>query len=317
MTSFRPRISVVTSLFHGYRYLAGFLENLWEQSCFPDVELVLVHNEPEPEELALVQGFSHDYPHQVQHVVVEAVEPLGASWNRGWAAARGNAIAIWNVDDRRTPDSLAAQALALANAPEAALCYGDYLEVSKYGETEGRRRVTPAYSRGHFRRAFPQGGAFWLLNRAALQQVGPFDEQFRIGPDMELSLRMAARGLQMVRVDGLLGYFTNEAKGLSTRQGAEPAAVERTAIQLRYGVYDKIRTEYQEEAYQYRADEILVGGAWQPLAAHWPGMAAYRRVRRPLWLLGWLRNALRAGLRAAGLLERLHAWQARVLKRDL
>ncbi len=317
MTSFTPRISVVTSLFHGCRYLAGFLENLSEQTCFPDCELILVHNEPEPEELALVRGFIADYPHQVQHLVVETVESLSASWNRGCTAARGEYIAIWNVDDRRTPESLASQVQAIAPHPAAALCYGDYLEVPRYGEEAGERRETPPYAAGFFQRAFPQGGAFWLLRRMALQQVGPFDEQFRVGPDMELSLRMAVNGLEMVRAPGLLGYFTNEAKGLSTRQGAEPAAVERTAIQLRYAVYDKIRPEYQEEAYLYRIDEIQTGPDWQPLAAYWPRLRAYRRPRRVLWLAGWLRLTLRALLTRLGLLERLHEWQARVLKREV
>ncbi|MBI3160564.1 MAG: glycosyltransferase [Chloroflexi bacterium] len=317
MTSFTPRISVVTSLYHGYRYLAPFLENLWEQSCFPDMELVLVHNEPEPEEEALVSGFKMDYPLQVQHLVVADVETLGASWNRASAAARGEYIAIWNVDDRRPTDSLARQVQALAAYPAAVLCYGDYIEVGVYGQEEGRRRATPPYSPGYFRRSFPQGGAFWLFRKNLLERAGPFDEQFSVGPDMELSLRIAALGLKMLRVDGVVGYFTNEGKGLSTRQGAEPSAVERTAIQLRYAIYDKVHPEYQEEAYLYRQTEILKGGEWQPLSAWWPGAARYRSLRRPLWVLGWLRNAFRTALDALGLLERLHDWQARVLKRDL
>jgi hypothetical protein len=317
MSSFTPRISVVTSLYHGYRYLAPFLENVWEQACFPDMELVLAHNEPEPEEETLIHGFEMDYPNQVQHLAVETVETLGASWNRGCAAARGEYIALWNVDDRRPPDALARQARTLADRPSAALCYGDYIEVSEYGREEGRRRVTPVYSAGYFRRSFPQGGAFWLFRKAVLERTGPFDEQFSVGPDMELSLRMAALGLEMVKVEGVVGYFTNEGKGLSTRQGAEPSAVERTAIQLRYAVYDKVRPEYQEEAYIYRQMEILAGGIWQPLSRWWPGAARYRGLRRPLWAMGWLRNAFRTALDALGLLERLHDWQARVVKRDL
>ena len=68
-----------------------------------------------------------------------------------------------------------------------------------------------------FRRAFPHGGAFWVFRAELHGMIGYFDEQLAAGPDLELSLRIAMQKLKMGRVDGLLGYFTNEGLGLSTR----------------------------------------------------------------------------------------------------
>lgn len=318
MSSFTPRISVVTSLYHGYRYLAGFLENVWEQTCFPDLELVLVHNEPEPEELSLIQGFMTDYPHQAQHIVVDDVESLGASWNRGWAAARGRFVAIWNVDDRRTTDSLVRQVQAMERQPECVMCYGPYLRVPAYGSHEGLHVDTPEFRKQWARRSFSIGGAFMLFRREVQDLAGPFDEQLTVAVDMEYGLRLAVAGHPLLRVDSLLGYFTSEQKGLSTRGDMnERGRLETQQVYQRYAVYDKLNPALDLNAQPFLLDELQVGEKSIPLTVYVPRLMAYRRWRLWLWPLGWLRYSLRDLLERRGWLDRVHGWQDRFIGRDL
>lgn len=318
MTSFTPRISVVTSLYHGYRYLAGFLENVWEQTCFPDLELVLVHNEPEPEELSLIQGFMTDYPHQVQHILVEDVESLGASWNRGWATARGRFVSIWNVDDRRTPDSLVKQVQAMEACPDCVMCYGPYIRVPAYGSSEGLQVDTPEFKQQWARRSFSIGGAFMMFRREIQELAGPFDEQFTVAVDMEYGLRLAVAGHPLLRVDSLLGYFTSEQKGLSTRGDMNERGVMETQQTLRrYAIYDKLNPQLDLNEQPFRQDEILSQSSWIPLTRYVPKLAGYRRWRFWLRPLGWLRFTLRDLLVRFGWLERVHELQNRFIGRDL
>ena len=311
------RLSVVTSLYKGERYLTSFFENLVAQTIFPRLELVLVHNDPTEDELALVADFERRHPGYLNHLVVRPVEPLGASWNRGWQAARGEYIAIWNVDDRRLPDSLARQVASLDESPAPVLSYGDYVEVLDYGEEAGKRRVTPAYSRRTFSRGFPQGGAFFVFRRRLVEQVGYFDEQFRVGVDFDFSVRLALAGLEMVRNQELLGYFTNVEEGLSTRDGAHRSAVERTLVQLRYGIYDKVRPEYVAQAREYRLDEILSFGEWSRLEAYVPSYRQYLESRRYLWSLGALRNGIRTIFKKLGILRVMYKLQDRFIGREV
>lgn len=312
-----PKLSILTSIYRGEDYLAAFLAQVTAQTVFPQAELVAVMNEGHPTERELLNEFGRQYPGQLQLIEVERVETLGASWNRAWRAARGQYLAIWNIDDRRAPDSLARQVAALEAHPDWALCYGDYLAVPAYGAEEGRRRHTPEFSPSYFARALPQGGAFWVLRRSMADHIGYFDEQFKVGPDFDYSVRMALAGLHMGRVDGLLGYFTDAAQGLSTRDGADQSAADRTAIQLRYKILDKVEHRYLDATGQYRIDGVLQFGEWLPLKQILPGFRVNRA--REVWLsaLGWLRSIFRGLLRALGLLGPLHRLLERSLKREL
>lgn len=315
--SFSPSLSVITSVFRGENYLKGFFENVQNQTIFPELEVVLVLNEPNAVEKRLASDFAARHTNKVQVLTVAMRETLGASWNRGWGVTQAPYVALWNIDDRRTVDSLQRQLGALEQGPASVLCYGDYVAVPAYGAEDGERRSTPRYLVRHFARSFAQGGAFWVARRELYGTVGPFDEQFRVGPDMELSFRIAARGLKMIRCDGLLGFFTDAAQGLSTREGAKDAAVERTAIQLRYGVFDKVRPELVDAAKRYRLDEVLAGAKWIPLATYLPNHQAQLAARQPLWMLGRVRNSLRGLFARIGLLDTLYKWQQMLFKREI
>jgi glycosyltransferase involved in cell wall biosynthesis len=317
MMAFLPDLSVVTSVYRGEKYLPDFFANLRAQTIFPRCELVLVLNEATRAEKQLAKDFAAKASGQVQVIEVAKVESLGASWNRGWQAARAPYLAIWNIDDRRRPDSLDRQLAVIEEKPEWQLCYGDYITVSEYGSEKGILRSTPPYSAGYFRRAFAQGGAFWLLRKSLGARLAYFDEQFQVGPDMEMSFRIAAAGLRMVRCDGVLGYFTDAAQGLSTRDGAQRSAVERTAIQLRYGVFDKVRRQYEAAAREYNLDSIQNSGGWLPLTQLLPDHANYLQRRRPLLALAKLRNSLRSLLERTGLLKLLYKLQEKFLKREI
>jgi glycosyltransferase involved in cell wall biosynthesis len=311
------RLSLITSCYKGLRYLPEFFEQVQAQTLFPQLEVVLVHNDPTPEELAVAETFKQQHPAHIQHLVVTPVEPLGASWNRGWQAARGEYVAMWNVDDRRPVDGLERQLACLDANPDCVMSYGDYVEVPQYGLAEGMLHEAPIYDQCRFSRAFPQGGAFLVWRKTLADQIGYFDEQMLIGPDFEYAVRVAVNALAMCRAAGTVGYFTNAEAGLSTRNGALKSAVERTAIQMRYAIYDKIRPQYVEAAGQFRPDEIQVFGEWQSLQRFFPQVESYRRKRSYLKVLGWLRQALRAAFNKLGLLDLIYRLQERYLKREI
>ena len=313
----QPKISILTSLYKSENYLAQYLAHILEQTIFADCEFILVFNDASEEEKRLGLAAREEHPERFRLIFVHPVENLGASWNRAWKEAKAPLIAVWNVDDRRTRDSLQRQWQAMQAHPDWQLCYGDYLRVEAYGEEQGERRKTPTYSRNRFRRSFPQGGAFWLMRRAIHKEIRFFDEQFRVGPDLDYSIRLAEAGYSMGRTDGLLGYFTDAEQGLSTRDAGRPSDIERTAIQLRYGIFDKVRTEYMDEARRFRLDEVLALEDWIALSRLLPGILKRRALRRPLWVLGWLRNTGRKLLKQLGILDWIYRLQKRLIGREL
>ena len=75
-----------------------------------------------------------------------------------------------------------------------------------------------------------------------------FDEQLVSGADFDLSIRLAANSRVGV-INEVLGAYLDEGKGASTRPDNKQP-LERTVIELRYGIYDKIDPRFLEEAKQ-------------------------------------------------------------------
>jgi hypothetical protein len=131
---------------------------------------------------------------------------------------------------------------------------------------------------------------------------------------MEFSFRVAMKGLLMTRCEGLLGYFTDAAEGLSTGGGKRISEIERTAIQLRYGVFDKIDPTLVKEANEYKLDTIKQAISWIPILNYLPELASYRKSRQALWILGKIRYAFRSVLQRIGVLGLVHHLQNKLIK---
>lgn len=242
------KISTITPCFRMGAYLPEFLARLPQQTCFNELEVIIDHNDPSDEEIKVIQTFQQQYPNRVQHIITRPVQPVGASMNTCWRAARGQYVAIWNVDDLRTPDSLAAQAAMLDNNPNAGVAYGDFITVPVFGGTTGITQTLPRLDADGYTRSMVFG-PFMMWRRDMATRAGWFDEQFKSGADFDLSIRLALHA-DALKTDTLLGYYLNAGTGLSTAPNSKQV-VERTVIELRYGIYDKIDYRRLPEALAY------------------------------------------------------------------
>ena len=239
MKSKSPAITVLTSLYRCEKYLNSYFQYLSKISRLEEVEILLLHNEPTNKELEVVESCMLTLGECVRHVVIKKRESYYKSLNRGVDLAKGKYIAIWNVDDIRMPDSLQRQALTLDQYPDVGFTYGDTIETPEYGKNEGEFRCHPEYEEKpkEFLRSY-LGSCFPMWRRSIHEKVGYFDEQLFSGGDFDFWARVVHLS-RLKKTKGPLGYFLNEGKGLSTV--GRRNAVERTVIELRYGIFDKIK----------------------------------------------------------------------------
>ena len=301
-----PTISVITPVYRGERYLSEFFDALVSQTVFSDLELVLVHNQPSTVELDLVRSFARSYPDKLVHLVVDetnacrldrrpgswALETVAQSMNTAIARAEGEYIALWNVDDRRVPESLEREVAVLESDVDIGLTYGDYVMVASPGDTMGVPHVFPEFDREKFTRSCY--GGFQMWRKSVHDAAGLFDEQLRSGADFDLWIRIAAQS-SMRKTQGDVGYFLNAGSGLSTRKGGL-RSVEDTVIGLRYGIIDRIDYRLLRQARQYRSGEVHFGGKWRPVAEYFPEYDARAAILKRLWP-GELRRQRRVRLR--------------------
>ena len=310
------RVSVITSVYKGEDYFVQFFENVVSQTYFDSMEIVLIHNEPTLKELAVVNQFKDEHPTHIQHIIVNVVEKIGVSWNKASQIASGDLLAIWNINDRRTNNSIECQVRALDDSLNAVMSYGDFYRVPSYGSTEGNLIETPEFSLPYFRRSFPQGGVFYMWRKEIMPTIGGFDEQL-ITQDYDFSLRIVMNGFHMVRADALLGYFTDSGDGLSTQDGGKKAAIENNMLFLRYAIYDKIQFAYLFQSLQYDIDHLCISGEFVHMCEFWPNYKKYRLQRLFLILLFPVRELLRLVFNIIGVLPLLHKFQNKNIKRDI
>ena len=71
-----------------------------------------------------------------------------------------------------------------------------------------------------------------------------------------MAIRLAIHAKEVALVRENLGWYLNEGKGASTRgDGRQP--IERTVIEMRYGILDKIETQYLEGTRDFNIHQAI------------------------------------------------------------
>ncbi len=260
-----PLVSTITPCFRMKPYLKRFLDELPQQTYFNNLEIVLDHNEPDEEELLWVKTFQEKYPGKIKHIIVNPVEPIGTSMNRCIKEASGELVTIWNVDDLRTPTSIESQVkVILEKGGDIAI--GDYKIVRRFGEKEeGTMVLHKNIPHSEFKRGMYYG-PFVMFKKSLCDKAGHFDEQLVSGADFDLSVRLAFNGTTVIS-DQSLGYYLNEGKGASTRPNSKQG-LDKAIICLRYGIFDRVETEYIPLTVTYSIPHIISFGKQYSVASY-------------------------------------------------
>jgi glycosyltransferase involved in cell wall biosynthesis len=217
---------------HGFpAYLAETLDCVLSQSPAPDAVVVVDDASPEP--IAL----HPDHAPACTLVRRPACGGPAAARASGFAALGEDIdlIALCDSDDAWTPGKLASQLAALAEHPDAALCFGRALVVGADGRRTGERwtelaaglHVGPSLQASLYR-ANPIPTSSVVLRRAALVSAGGFESPVRLAEDWDLWLRLAALGAAFVCAPDAVVRYRRHPGGLT----ADVAALARCQLEL-------------------------------------------------------------------------------------
>ncbi len=97
------KVSIITSVFDGDRYIRSFMEDITRQTHFPYCELILINpNSPGNEESVILE-YIEKYPDNIVYKKLDEDPGLYECWNMGAKMATGEYLTNANLDDRRAP----------------------------------------------------------------------------------------------------------------------------------------------------------------------------------------------------------------------
>jgi glycosyltransferase involved in cell wall biosynthesis len=283
-------LTLVTSAYRSERYLVKYFQNISALANFGQIEVILVVNDATPMEQQIADQFKQRFPENITLLYVPR-ESIGASTNRGYYLAKTEYIAYADVDDIRFPDCYERQLKTLESNPNVDFTYGDFFAVRHQGERRGKYISVPEFDRNEFARS-SFTGSNQLFRRRLLERCGYWDEQLLSGGDFEFQIRAAANATFKKTGGGPLACYTRGLDGTSASSG-QLQPIERTVIELRYGIYDKIDYRYYEEAMKYRIHEIKDGNQWIPVSRRFPGYEQFLKEREYLIPIGKRKHFLR------------------------
>lgn len=187
----RPTVSVVIATFNMAQYLGDAIKSVLGQT-FADLDLHIVDDGSTDNTQAVVESFRSDarlhYHHQKNSGQTRAK-------NVGISRSKGAFIAFCDADDMWLSDKLERQ-MPLFVSDAVAVVYSRTQRIFADGQCIADANPEPLHSgritRHLFRSNFIPFGTS-VVRRACLEAVGGFDENYRMGIDWDLWLRMSTR----------------------------------------------------------------------------------------------------------------------------
>ncbi|MEG4217484.1 glycosyltransferase [Microcoleus sp. Pol14C6] len=129
-----PKISIITSVFKGDKYIEEFLKDIVNQTVFPQCELILINPNSPGNEEPIIITYLKEYPNIV-YKKLEYDPGLYETWNMAIGMARGKYITNANLDDRHAPQHIEKHLEWLEQHPECDVVAAPVLVTKGINET--------------------------------------------------------------------------------------------------------------------------------------------------------------------------------------
>lgn len=273
------RVSVVIPVYNSEPYLRECIDSVLAQT-YPHIEVIAVDGGSTDGSLDTLERYGDRV-----RVVREPGAGISAAINVGIGLMTGGWLKRVDSDDTLHPDAVSELVAASTSAdfPRRSVAFLDHIRIDGSGAALPGVHANPYDLLGPFGQGVRMVASIYadpkycLLPRLALDEVGPFNEGYRVAEDWEFNLRLllvhkwrlhrVPRPLYMYRMHG--GQITGD---LSEYQRAGKKAVDTVLEMLDPGE----QARYRRAVSKYLDDIRFLGEVW--LHANPGTAAASRRV---------------------------------------
>ena len=209
-------MSAVIAAYDSERFVAAAIESVLAQTHAP-LECIVMDDGSSDGTAKVAGGFGDRV-----RTISQPNAGVAAARNRGAEAARGEFLAFLDADDAWRPERLERQLATIGDA-EAGLCGSAVLG---HGAPMGRSvRMRPARptldSLLLWRGTVVPASSNLVITRVAFDELGGYDESYRLVPDWDLLLRLVARGRLSYLDELLVDYRWHAANRTRDLAGIE------------------------------------------------------------------------------------------------
>lgn len=228
-------ITVFSSVFQGEKFIDGYLENLEEQTIFPNIECIFIHAKSSSDKytLARLETFSKKHKN-VKYIKLENDPGLYACWNKAVRMSQTEWITNWNIDDRKFNFSLELFGNILLKNKNLDIIYG-YTFVS---EIANEKYIDNDFSKIY--PCLPHSLKNLLINNSPHcmpmwrkdlhDRFGYFDENYKSASDGDMWLKACVNGANIKMINHPVGLYYNNPTGKSTQKDTLKEMVEEVRI---------------------------------------------------------------------------------------
>ena len=180
----QPLVSVILPVLNAERFLPQALASIHAQT-YPNYEIVIVDGGSTDATRALALQSAR------VRLLPQAEPGLANAWNTGLEAARGRYISFLESDDLWSPDKLARQVALLDQRPEIQYVIGR-VELFLEPGCPLPPGLNPAVFEGIHVGHMP---GTLMARRGLFDQIGQFENRWRVTPDVEWFARLDADGV--------------------------------------------------------------------------------------------------------------------------
>ncbi len=183
------KVSIITITYNSARTLQHTLDSVQKQN-FADIEHILIDGASTDSTRQMIEAYAKE--HTNVRWISEPDEGIYNALNKGINMATGDIIGFLHSDDVFASPETIAHIAAAFEQPDTKLVYGD-LEYCK-GDKVVRRWKSNSYHACALKYGWMPPHPTMYVRHEVYEQVGPYDEWFRISADYDMILRIFTAG---------------------------------------------------------------------------------------------------------------------------
>lgn len=209
------KVSALVSAYYADRFLDGRLINLYGAKGV-DLQIIVVAQRGSREE-AIAAGYS------LELVTTPDIPPIGEAWNLAIEHAEGDYLITANTDDRFAICGLAKMVDVLDQHPDIGLVFSQ-VDIDDGENTYPWRRIdNPTGEVANIRSIIERRcivGAMPLWRKSIHDEIGYFDETYKVAADYDMWLRMVRADVRFWYIAESCGVYAKRSDSLEHRNKA-------------------------------------------------------------------------------------------------